>query len=401
MSRGPAWKQVVACLILQGVSGGTISSAYGVLAVPYGAEFDTSRMVVMLGMTVTLLATAILSPFAGGWMEKWSMRGLMLFGSIALTLGFLAISVATSFTQILVIYGVLIAPANVLIGPLAASVLLARWFDKNRGRALGIAAVGLSLGGFLFPPLIQSLIEAIQWRPALQVLAAIVAILTLAAWFVVVDRPHDKSGNSPIASAGGGQPVPVGEVLRSQEFWLMAAVFGVLLTGMLGLVTNMVPLARDRGIALSTATLLIASLSFGSLLGKVIFAVVADRLEPRTLLMVGVTGFFAGILCFWTPGASFGLLAAGAGIVGLANGGALPLQTILVARTYGLSSVGRIVGLLSLVISLFCLATPPLFGLIYDRTGSYGHAFLSYLVLAVVALLLTTRIAGAQRVQTV
>ena len=48
------------------------------------------------------------------------------------------------------VFGLLIAPANVLIGPVAATVLLSRWFADLRGRAIGIAIAGIAAGGLVF-----------------------------------------------------------------------------------------------------------------------------------------------------------------------------------------------------------------------------------------------------------
>jgi cyanate permease len=174
-------------------------------------------------------------------------------------------------------------------------------------------------------------------------------------------------------------------LLANREFWLMTIVFGVPLTGMIGLVTNLVPIARDRGIELATATLLISALSLGSLTGKLAFAVLADRLPAKLILMFGVCGFFVGMCCFLAPHWGFGILAAGAAIVGFTNGGAVPLQVVVCASTFGVANVGRAVGLLNTVIVLAGLLAPPGFGLIYDRTGSYQAAFILYLLLAVAA----------------
>ncbi|HEX7856899.1 MAG TPA: MFS transporter [Sphingobium sp.] len=330
--------------------------------------------------------TALLSPFAGKLLDQLSMKLLMLTGSLALVAGFICLSFATAFSHVLISYALLIAPANVLIGPLAASVLLSRWFDADRGRALGIAAIGISLGGFAFPPLIQSLIDYAGWRSAVQILAAIAFVFTIGACLLVIDR-RANSVSSIDASAEGDTIMPTGSVLTHREFWLMTMVFGVLLTGMMGLVTNMVPLARDRGISLPQATLLISALSLGSLGGKIIFAAIADKAGARLILLFGVSGFFLGMACFVYAQQAFWMMAFGAALVGFTNGGAVPLQAIMAARTFGLSNVGRVVGLLNVTIVLAGLAVPPAFGMIYDRTGSYNAALFTYMILAVGALM--------------
>ncbi|MCE7796436.1 MFS transporter [Sphingobium sufflavum] len=386
------WQQVVACLVLQGVSAGTITSAFSVLAVPFAAEFGLTRMVVMLAMTLTLLVTALLSPVVGRLLDQLSIRVIMLIGSVALSAGFAGLSLAHDYSQMLILYALLLAPANVLIGPLSASVLVSRWFDRDRGRALGLAAIGISVGGFLFPPLIQGLIESFGWRPALQILAIGLLILTLAACYFIRDRRPDGDGAH---RAKAGVALTMRAVMVHREFWLMTAVFGILLTGMMGLVTNMVPLAQAQGIPIGTATLLISALALGSLLGKVIFAIVADRAGPRIILLFGITGFVTGLSCILAAHWGFWIFALGSALVGLTNGAAIPLQAVVAARIFGLANVGRVVGLLNFVVMMVGLAVPPAFGMIYDRSGRYDAALMAYIVLAVGAVLATVAMRGA------
>src|SRR5258708_2739980 len=119
------WRQVAICFLLLAADA-IIASAYSVVAVPFGTEFHPSRMVLMLSMTVLSGGTALLAPGLGMLMDRIAIRGLMILGGLFLTAGYLALSFATSFTQVLIIYGVLFAPANVLIGPVAATVLISR-----------------------------------------------------------------------------------------------------------------------------------------------------------------------------------------------------------------------------------------------------------------------------------
>jgi hypothetical protein len=78
------WWQVAACMLLQAVGTATISGAFGVVAVPIGEAFETSRMLLMLPMTVNALAVGLLSPGLGTAMDRHSLRNLMLLGAAAL-----------------------------------------------------------------------------------------------------------------------------------------------------------------------------------------------------------------------------------------------------------------------------------------------------------------------------
>ncbi|MDG2005014.1 MAG: MFS transporter [Novosphingobium sp.] len=185
------WRQVASSFILLAAIA-MITSSYGVIAVPLAREFQPSRMVLMLAITVVAVVSAVLAPVLGGLMDRFSLRRLMLAGTILLGSGYVALSYAATFNQVLIVFGVLIAPANVLIGPVAATVLLSRWFVKRRGRAIGIAIAGVSMGGVFFPPLIQWLLDSYEWREAMRVFAVLLMLLIVPAAALVVDNPTDK-----------------------------------------------------------------------------------------------------------------------------------------------------------------------------------------------------------------
>jgi MFS family permease len=188
---GIGWRQVAACFVLLAAVS-FIASCYSIVSVPLGKEFHPSRMVLMLAMTVLSGVSALLSPVLGNLMDRISLRLMMVAGALFLAAGYAALSFATSFTHVLVIFGVLVAPANVLIGPVAATVLLSRWFVRRRGTALGIAIAGVAMGSVVYPPIVQWLLDHNAWRDAFRMLALVLLAGTLPAALLVVNRPSDR-----------------------------------------------------------------------------------------------------------------------------------------------------------------------------------------------------------------
>ena len=117
------WRQVALSFILLAAVA-MIATSYSILAVPLAEEFQPSRMVLMLSMTVLAGVSGLLSPFLGSLMDRFSLRNLMMLGTVMLAAGYAALSLAPTFTVVLVIFGVFIAPANVLLGPVAAGMLM-------------------------------------------------------------------------------------------------------------------------------------------------------------------------------------------------------------------------------------------------------------------------------------
>lgn len=387
------WRQVCASFMLLAAAG-MIAGTYSIVAVPLAQEFQPTRTVLMLTMTVLSGVCALLSPFFGALMDRVSLRTLMIAGGLLLSAGYTGVSLATNFNQVLIIFGVLIAPANVLIGPVAVTVLLSRWFAKRRGRALGIAIAGISAGVFFFPMIIQGLLNAHEWREALRLLALILVGWTIPAACLVINRPSDR-GLNPDGEAQPPEmtreelakaPFSARAVLTDPSFWMIAATIAIVTSGMKGMITNLAPLAIDNGVTASKAALLVSVYAGCSFVAKLNFAALADRLGARVLMFASLLGVAAGMACLTQAALGYGVIALGVGIIGLFGGLMVPTESYLAPRVFGQRAVGRAMGLLTGVILLALLSSPPVFGLIFDLTGSYNGIFWTFCGLSLAAL---------------
>lgn len=393
------WRQVAACLVLLAVSG-MIASTYSVLAIPLAGEFRPSRMVLMLAMTALSLVSGVISPTCGSLMDRVSLRAMMGGGAALLVGGFAALSFATSFVQVILVYGLFMAPASVLLGPIGATVLISRWFDERRGTALGIAISGIALGSALFPPLIQALLGAHDWRIALRLLALILLVVSFAMVSLLRDRPPNPVAMSGAAAtdpqAGPNAPpnplLSTRAILIDPTFWVAAGIFAVIFSGMKGVVTNLVPLAMDEGVPMAKAAWLLSIQASAGFVGKLVFAAVADKLNLRGLLFMNLVGFGAGMSFLIFADAGYWVIALGVGLIGLFGGMVVPIQGFFVGRVFGQRVIGKVSGLLNLTVLCVLLVTPPLFGLIFDRTGNYDMAFMGFAGLAALALLAVQRL---------
>jgi MFS family permease len=390
---GIGWRQVAACFVLLAAVS-FIASCYSIVSVPLGEEFHPSRMVLMLAMTVLSGVSALLSPMLGNLMDRISLRAMMVAGSLFLAAGYAALSFATSFAQVLVVFGVFVAPANVLIGPVAATVLLSRWFVKRRGTALGIAIAGVAMGSVVYPPIVQWLLDHNAWREAFRLLALVLLAGTLPATLLVVNRPSDcglhpdgAACEPDLAGRGATAPrVSAATILTDPAFWLAAAIFAIVLSGMKGMITNLAPVVLDQGIKASDAALLISLYGGCGFVAKLGFAGIADRVGPRMLLVASLVGFACGMGCLTQAATGLPVIILGVGLIGLFGGIMVPMQSLLVSRMFGEGVVGRAMGLISMVTLCALLSTPPLFGRIFDVTGSYEAVFLAFAVLAAAAV---------------
>jgi MFS family permease len=390
------WQVVAVAVVTQALQAGVLIYSFGTMAVAFEREFGATRTQVMLGATVLSLTTSLLAPFFGSLVDRRSVRSLMLLAVSALALGLVALSQARALWQVWLVFGTLLPIGNLLLGQLPTAALVTRWFSRLRGRAMGIAATGTSLGGFVLPVLLAALIERFGWRQAL-VMLGVGALLVVAPLIhrFVVDRPADRGlhpdGDASsllqpagVAAADGG----LSAILRERAFWCETVAIGLGLFVYLGFLSNLYPHAVATGQEPTRAAALMSVVALCSVAGKLGFGTVADRMDLRHTMWLAFACMCAGTLVL-SQAASYAALVAGAVFFGLAAGGLLPVWGAMVARSFGPGRFGRALGAMNLAMAPLTLLSAPYAGHFFDRFGSYEMAFASYAaVLALAALAL-------------
>jgi MFS family permease len=387
MNFAVGWRQVAVVFYMLALATGIVFSSYSIVSTPIGRTFGASHGLQMGGIGAMMLVGATMSPTVGGWLDRFPFRSVLAISGGLIAVGLLALSFAQAMWQIIAIYAVFIAVPAVVCGPMGASTLLMRWFVKRRGRAMGIAVAGLSAGSFIFPVLIQQLIEWSDWRTALRILAVIVgATLVPAALFLTVEQPADRGlhpdgAAEPPAEARSqrenGAKIPAREVLTDLNFWLASLALGLPLSAGTGTTSNIVLVAADIGVAATYAAVVMSAIAIASALGKVVFAVIGDRFDPRVLLSSGMVMFSAGLTTLaFAPSLPF--LFAGAALIAFGSGLLNPMWGVLFPRTFDSAIVGRVMGLAMSVSMVLAVIAPVLVGTLRDATGAYQAPFLLY-----------------------
>ena len=392
------WKLVGLSLLTQALQAGLLIYCFGTIAVSIEAEFGTSRAEVMVASMILSLAGNALSPLLGSLVDRKSIRMLMLLAITALALGLIALSQSDALWQVWLVFGTLLPVANVLLGQLTSSALMTRWFSRLRGRAMGISAVGTSLGGFTLPVLLTFLIQLYDWRAALLLIGIGAFVLTAPLiYWLVVDWPADR-GEFP-DGAVQAPPKPAGQeqakesmagIIRQRAFWCETVAIGISLFVYLGFLSNLYPHAVSLGLSPGKAASLMSVVAVFSIIGKLSFGTLADRMDLRLTMGSSFTLMIAGawILSHFTQAAG---MFAGAMLFGLAAGGLLPVWGAMVARSFGQALFGRALGAMNLAMAPITLLSAPYAGFMFDRYGNYDVAFLSYcgiLLIGAVALTL-------------
>jgi MFS family permease len=397
-------RRIVAVTFLTNfVSVGFLFYSYGVFFKALAEEFGGSRLGVGIGLSGMQLVTAVAAPLIGRWLDRGSIRSVMCTGAVLMSAGFLVASRIEGLWQFYSVFWTLIGLGAAMLGGLAGSTLVANWYVRRRGTALGIAAVGISLSGVVMAPVATELIAAIGWRGTFLVYAAIALVgVVPVVWLLVVNGPEDlgqrPDGDGDLLPEEVPEPaLPLAPgdqlidhpghldwsargVLRQRNFWVIAIVVSLNFCANGATLTHIIPHATDIGFDPRAAARVLAVIAAMGVTGKVLFGWITDHVDMRIAVIACAGLQFAGDATF-LGAREYSTLLLGGAVFGLGMGGLVPIHGAMVGAAFGRHAFGRVLGLMSPAMLPIHMIGVPLAGYIFDVTGSYDRAFLLFLVL--------------------
>jgi MFS family permease len=343
-------------------------------------ELGWTRQQVTSGNAYSKIAVALMfGVIAGRLVDRFGPRRLMIAGILMAGAALIGLASVRSLTTFYLFYA-FNALGYVCGGPLPNQVLLSRWFDRARGKAMGVAYLGIGVGGALVPIAAFALTEALGWRGALRVLGLLmIAIALPAAWFVREPPPVARGRVEPVRSLKTVLAHP------SFAFLLIGSMASIGAVG--GTVQNLaLYLSLDRRLPQVTIDTTLSLVLAGSLVGRLLMGWLADRWsKPRVMLLIYVLVAVSIPALFYAPTPAW--LRVSAFVFGIGLGGDYMIIPLMAAELYGLAIMGRVMGVVLTADSVAEALVPMLVASLRDRTGSYTDGFFVLLGLAAVGAL--------------
>jgi len=382
-----------------------VGTAFSVLFMAYGAQFSFgvffSALLEEFGWSRGALSGAFalyafgysgLAVVSGHLTDRWGPRAVIAVGGAFLGAGWIAMSATSAIWHPYVFYGV-VAAIGMSTANVPCSATVARWFVRRRGLATGLATAGGSLGAFCLPPLAQILVSGVGWRRAYVIFgAAILLSLNLLAPLMKRDPEglgFTPDGDSPAehtaAPSARGSDYTMREAMRTRAFWVLFSLFAATWIPIFAPLVHLVPLARGLGVDPLVAATLVSALGMAGIAGRLIMGSLSDRIGRRSAIGIGLVLQILAFLGFAVAGALPALYAASIAF-GFSYGAVASLFPAIVADFFGREQAGSLVGLLFAMSGSMAALGPLGAGFIYDRTGSYGPAWVASAALNVVAL---------------
>jgi MFS family permease len=353
-------------------------------------DLGWSRTMVTSGNAISKLIVGPLFGFAAGWtVDRFGPRRLMMAG-IVMAGGALIGLGATSLAGAFYFFYFFNALGYVCGGPLPCQVLVSRWFDKTRGNVMGIAYLGIGVGGAIVPLLSAWLTARVGWRLSLQLLGGLIVLIALPLAYFVKEAPGEDQEARVSSSDVARRLQPsasIAAILRTPAFYLLALGSMCSIAAVGGTNQHLkLFLSLDRGHSQAEAAGIISLVLTISIVGRLLMGWLADRV-PRKMVMVLIYLLVAGaipLLLVPTAAPGAATLYLFAAIFGLGLGGEYLIIPLMAGELFGIGVLGRVMGIVLTADGVAEATAPLLVGFLRERTGSYNTGFVLLIGIALV-----------------
>lgn len=256
----------------------------------------------------------LLGVFVGPIFDSQGSTVLLLISTVLLFVGFMAVSVSNSVIAFIFSLSICMGTAHALaITPLVS--LVSHWFLLHRGQALGLASLGGSIGGAIWPLVLRALYSSVGFSWGIRIVAFICLFGLIIS--VVLVKLRFRRDISPPGTENMKKSKKV--LMHTKEFFDLTAfkepsfvflVLGVFFTeiALLSMVTYLASFAIAQGFTEDNSLLLVTIFNALGIPGRYIPGYLGDKYGNFNVMVTMLTGFSISLLAVLLP---FGQLTSG------------------------------------------------------------------------------------------
>jgi MFS family permease len=344
---------------------------------------------------ITLWSTAVFAFLAGIIIDRIGVRALMMTGLFILSATFYFYAKSDSLFDMYIIHifqGMVLSMSGMVINV----ILISKWFNDNRGLAIGVLLAGTSVGNGLFPQINTYLLTISDgdWRQVMMWLALIPLAYIPVIFAFIKEKPEDlkiEENNytgDEVKTANIQTGFTLEQTLSSANFWFLSVMAFCTFYSILAMIGHVFLMLDGEGYSPQVSATGVSIIFIGGFIGKVISGKLAEMIGRKKVLVGGVAMMLLGSVLLVS--AIFYknplLIWIGLSLYGTGWGGLYTLIQLLVADLFGLVAIGKIMGVINIIDTIGGGLGPIITAVIYDSTQNYLTPFLVICGLLTVAL---------------
>jgi len=366
----------------------------GVFIQPLQQEFGWTRAQISVAAAIIVWVSVLTQPIQGVLIDRYGVRRVVLPSIPIFTVPLALLYFLPGNIFVFYAAWIVITICGLALWNGSYNKVMAAWFDRRLGLAVGIVSAGQGAGAALVPALSQFLVSHFGWRLAYVGLAAVTLVVTLLfnALFLR-DKPADlgllpdgekaRAATTPSAIEAG---YSFRDSVRLRPFWIMAVAFFLLGTMSTAIVTHQVPMLIDSGLTPQRAAFVASAFGISLIVGRLIAGVLLDWLFAPYVMMVTLLGPIAGLIMY-AQGSPGDLAFLWSALIGFGVGAEFDVLGYLIPRYFGRQAFGKLYGVLLSAFQFGGGIGAAVLGVIRTAHGNYAPGLWGITATTFVALL--------------
>ncbi|MCH6552425.1 MAG: MFS transporter, partial [Planctomycetes bacterium] len=292
------WYIVAGSVLTNAVLSAAYFQGFSALFLPIERHFGWNRSVISAALSLRQLESGIVSPAVGFLLDRFSPRLILSVSAVLVSAGLIGLGLSNGIVMFFASFVVVSLGASGASHAVTWPVILARWFRRKRGIAMGFAVLG-PIFGSPFVIVNTSLEETYGWRAVLVGWGLITLVLISLISAVARERPEtygllpdgdpapSREQQPPSATGSRGQDpgLRLHDVLRTRDFWLLMGYLGGMFAVNSAFQVHQIPyFVQDVGLSPQAAAVSLTLVFVISGIGRIGGGYLLDRSDYRFLL---------------------------------------------------------------------------------------------------------------------
>ncbi|MGX5174977.1 MFS transporter [Aliikangiella sp. IMCC44653] len=357
--------------------GNEFQSAFSLTNAEYGLVYSSATLV-----------SGFIIIYVGGLLDKTALKTFTFFTTLGLAFACFLLYFSVQLWHLVVALLLLRFCGQGLMFHIAYTSM-SRYFDANRGKAIGLVGFGMPIGEAILPLLAVSLIAALGWRTTWLILGFSLLALFIPYMLYLLNRSQDRINQ--VDKDLIAQPESTSlqwnrkQVLADIRFWVlipmvMAPAF--IVTGIF-IQQNILLQSKQWSVAWFATSFVVYAISH--LKSALIVGSLVDKYSGKTLIQFYLVPMFLGLVLLAQPLFSPWVAMLFMFLFGITIGAGGPIVGSLWVEVYGKKHIAAIRSMVTAIMVVSTAISPVLFGWLFDQNVSVESLCTGLLIYIAVA----------------
>ena len=350
------------------------------------AEFGVARADASMPYSMLMLGMGVGGVVMGRLADRHGVMLPLIVGSVCIAAGYVGAGLTDSIHVFNILHGVVLGLFGIsaTFGPLMADT--SHWWEKRRGIAVAVCASGNYLGGAIWPPILQHMVETVGWRQGYIGMGIFCGVTMTALALLLHKRPPEAHATVANGLARPLPERPFGLSPSAAQALLMLAGLSCCVAMSMPQV-HIVAYCGDLGYGAARGAEMLSVMLACGIVSRLASGWICDHIGGLKTLLLGAFLQMVALFLF-LPFDGLVPLYVISGLFGLFQGGIVPSYAIIVREHFPAREAGTRVGAVIMCTLLGMALGGWMSGWVFDLTGSYRAAFFNGIAWNVLTLVI-------------